>query len=495
MSKTLFVTYSEMVNNGIPQETIDQLSQSPALGFAIQRRVRLNDILSMFKGKTILPLEAEIEIQGRGFDCLGHQIKEVEAQSCLKDVLKKGDILLSLNGAQLSFLNKNTVYIKDQTVFSHLGEFLNEGEPLELEFFSEVRSDKSTMPMGQQSIAYEYRKATVTCKLIYEITDPKLIARIEKGRITQLPKLLKKKIFNQDHAIDQVYKRLKIYFAGLKDEAKPIGSYLLVGPTGTGKTELAKLLAQNLGFAMVRIDMSEYGERHTVSRLIGSPPSYIGYGDKTILEKEIGNTGRKVVLLLDEMEKAHPDLQQIFLQAMDNSRITLANGVEVDFNNTLILMTSNLGTVTKNSLGLMAENKILSVDMNTIRGHFLPEFMGRLSGVITFNPLNTDQAHLILEKFIKEFNQNQLASKKCSVEISQAAREHLVKIGFNQLYGARPLKNALQGDVFEKIADLFLFEDKVSAVISVDYINGEFTAQFKHEEPTAIGMSFELVSE
>jgi ATP-dependent Clp protease ATP-binding subunit ClpA len=469
-TRSMYVTYTDLLSAGVNEDRIKDLTKKPLLGYETERHFKFDDI----------------EVLGKTFSPLGKLLKEVNPQSALVGKIKAGDLLLEVNGAKFSHLNKEEIYIKDQTVYSSFSEFIKEGDEIPVTYLSPTRSSRSSSPMGMFNNEPQFDSSpitvTVTAKFLYKIIDREVIERIERNRILQLPKTLKKKLFNQDQAIDKVYKNLKVYFAGLKDKSKPIGSYLLVGPTGTGKTELAKLLAQLVDFSLVRIDMSEYGERHTVSRLIGSPPSYIGYGDKTILEKEIGNNGRKVVLLLDEMEKAHWDLQKIFLQAMDNSRITLANGTEVDFNNTLILMTSNLGTITKSSMGLGVSEKLLSVDMEQIKQYFLPEFLGRLSGVIQFNPLTEAQAQLILEKFIAEFNQNQMSAKNCSVKVSPSAREQLVKTGFNQLYGARPLKNALQGEIFEKIADLFLTGDSEGSSIMVDFNGTEYTAQFEAED-------------
>lgn len=473
-TRSLYVTYADLLSAGVNEEKIKDLTKKPMLGYETERHFKFDDI----------------EVQGRTFMPLGKLLKEVNPQSALIGKVKSGDCLMEVNGAKFSHINKEEVYIKDGVVYSSFSEFIKEGEEIPVVYLSPSRSNRSSSPMNMFNNEPQFDSApitiTVTAKFLYKITDKEVIEKIERTRIIDLPKTLKKKLFNQDQAIDKVYKSLKIYFAGLKDKTKPIGSYLLVGPTGTGKTELAKLLAQLADFTLVRVDMSEYGEKHTVSRLIGSPPSYIGYGDKTILEKEIGNNGRKVVLLLDEMEKAHWDLQKIFLQAMDNSRITLANGTEVDFSNTLILMTSNLGTVTKASIGLGESTKMLSVDMEQIKQYFLPEFLGRLSGVIQFNALTDAQAHMILDKFILEFNQAQMSAKNCTVQISQNAREQLVKTGFNQTYGARPLKNALQGEIFEKIADLFLIGgESDSPIIIVDFDGNEYSARFEEIPSTS----------
>lgn len=474
---TMFVTQDELVKSGATTDQIESMLKEPQIGYHINRHRKL---------------EQTYELAGKVFDGISEEIGDIAPQSCFRGTLKKGDLLFSINGATISYHHKQKVYIKNDQAFIAISEFCKDNEEVEIQYLSEQNSTRSTDPFRSgREVEYTQKKATITLKFLYELTDEKIVEQIERTRIRTLPAKIKAKIFNQDHAIDQVYKSLKVYFAGLKEDSKPIGSYLLVGPTGTGKTELAKLIASTLDFTLVRIDMSEYGERHTVSRLIGSPPSYVGYGDKTILEKEIGNDGKKVVLLLDEMEKAHWDLQKIFLQAMDNSRITLANGVEVNFKNTLVLMTSNLGTVTKGSIGLGGDGqKILSVNMDEVRSHFLPEFMGRLSGTVQFNPLQTAQAKLILEKFISEFNQNQLGSKNCSIKVSDSAKDQLVSKGFNQLYGARPLKHTLQNEIFEKIADLFLFATEKSSTIKVDWDGTEFTTNFEVDNQPTVKKGF-----
>lgn len=463
----VFMKESELIALGVTGEELAEIKKNPRLGYNPLRSVDLDHVIS---------------IQEKPFYIMGEEVGEIAPGSCLKDVMKKGNILVSINGAYFSVLNKTKVFLKGTQVFDKLVEIVKDGEEVEITFLSEVRTDKNTEMSGiPVQRKHRENKANVKVHYFYEVTDQKLILKIERSRILKLPSEIKSRLFNQDHAVDKVFKSIKLYFTQLKEENKPIGGYLMVGPTGTGKTELATLYAKQLGFNLVRIDMSEYSEKHTVSRLIGSPAGYVGYGDQTILEKEIGNDGKKIVLLFDEMEKAHPDLQKILLQALDNSRITLANGSEVNFCNTLILMTSNLGTVVKTSMGLGSDptQGLLTVDMGKVKGYFLPEFWGRLSGIIQFNPLSLSHAHIILDKFVLEFNEKQMSNKNAHVVLSQNAKDHLVSIGFDKMYGARPLKNALQGEIYEKIADLYLFEDEPTSTILVDYENNEFKASFQ----------------
>lgn len=472
MTKTIHLTESELQSFGIKGDDLVKIKESPKLGYTASRLVDLG---------------TQVVVQERPFIIMGEEISEISFNSCLKGVLKKGDILVSINGGYISTLQGKKIFIKTQKegnrAYTHLHEFTKANQEVEITYLTEKRQEKSTRQSNQEPALKEV-KVSVVINFVYEVTDPAIIARVERKRVIELPNQIKAKLFNQDHAVDRVFKRIKIYAAELKEVNKPIGAYLFVGPTGTGKTELSNLLAQALGFSLVRIDMSEFSEKHTISRLIGSPAGYVGYGDQTILEKEIGNDGRKVVLLLDEMEKAHWELQKLFLQAMDNSRITLANGVEINMSNVLLIMTSNLGTVTKTSMGLGndATESLLTVDMSAIKSYFLPEFIGRLSGVVQFNSLKEEHARVILDKFIKEFNENQMERKNAFVELSNKAKDQIIAIGFDKMYGARPLKNTLNEAIYEKIADLYLYNDEHEANIEVDFIGNEFIVKFKPTE-------------
>ena len=460
-------TMDELIRAGLTEEQLAEYASRPVLGYKL---IQHSD------------LERVINVAGKNFTRLGEIIDFTENTSCIHGIVKKGDIIISIHGCFLSTLNTKKVFIKEDQVYSHLGEFINDGDEVEISFYTENRGERQVDQMGQPRITYKEVRENVKIKFLYEVKDSKLSYKMQRAKLLSYPETIKNKLFNQDHAVDTLFKSIKIFFTNLKEPSKPIGSYLLVGPTGTGKTELAQLTAANLGFSLVRVDMSEFSEKHTISRLIGSPAGYVGYGDKTILEKEIGNEGKKVVLLLDEMEKAHHELQKIFLQAMDNSKITLMNGSEVNFANTLIIMTSNLGTITKSNVGLNGGDKVLSVNMEEVRKHFLPEFMGRLSGVIQFNPLTEAHAELILNKFIDEFNQRTLSEKGTFVNFSKSAKKQLIEQGFNVNYGARPLKNTLQKEIYEKIADLFLFQEDDADVkpnIRVDFIKNEFKVSFE----------------
>lgn len=366
-----------------------------------------------------------------------------------------------------------------------LCEFLKEGTTVEVVYAFYPVDPNSTRTQGGPPPVLKTAKCNLRVKFLYRVSDPESARILEAHQIKETPKMIKQKLFSQDHAVEQVFKSIKISAAGLKEKNKPVGAFILTGPTGTGKTELAKLLAKTLNYHFVRFDMSEFSLPHTVTRFTGAPPSYLGYGEKTILEKEVGSDGKKVVLLLDEMEKAHVDIQKIMLQAMDNGKITVGTGQEVNFENTLILMTSNLGTITRQSVGFTGDDKILTVNQEALNQYFLPEFRGRLTGIIEFNPLSRNHAAVILQKFVDEFVKTNLLDKGKTLELSEKAFNEIINQGFNSFYGARPLKNALNRLILEKIADLLLFNHSSDKGVVVDYSEEEgFKAYYRQLNPS-----------
>ena len=267
---------------------------------------------------------------------------------------------------------------------------------------------------------------------------------------------LKRVVFGQDNAITQLATAIKLARAGLREPNKPIGSYLFSGPTGVGKTEVAKQLANLLGVELLRFDMSEYMERHTVSRLIGAPPGYVGYVQGGLLTDGVDQHPHSV-LLLDEIEKAHPDLFNILLQVMDNGALTDANGKKVDFRNVILIMTTNAGAsdAAKESIGF-GRGKRQGEDEEAIKRLFTPEFRNRLDATIAFAGLSPEIIEMVVDKFILQL-EAQLADRNVTIALTAAARKWLATRGYDEAFGARPLGRLIQEHVKKPMADELLF--------------------------------------
>lgn len=275
----------------------------------------------------------------------------------------------------------------------------------------------------------------------------------DTAKLSNLEEELKTLVIGQDDAILKVVRSIKRTYAGLSQPNKPIASFLFSGPTGVGKTELAKSLASTMGIHFERFDMSEYMEKHSISRLIGSPPGYVGFEQGGLLSEAI----RKypyTVLLLDEIEKAHPDLVNILLQVMDNASLTDNNGYKANFANVVLIMTSNIGATERTVMGFNADSSISRHE--ALKSFFTPEFRNRLDAVIEFTPLDAAVVRDIVDKFIKELNL-QLKAKKVFVSISDNAKKHLAEIGYDKAMGARPLSRVIQENIKDPLVDEVLF--------------------------------------
>ena len=285
---------------------------------------------------------------------------------------------------------------------------------------------------------------------------PKSISRDDEKALKSLPMDLKRLVFGQDKAIEQVTAAVKLARAGLREPNKPIGSYLFAGPTGVGKTEVAKQLAMTQGLELLRFDMSEYMERHTVSRLIGAPPGYVGYDQGGLLTDAV-NQNPHSVLLLDEIEKAHPDIYNILLQVMDNGFLTDANGRKVDFRNVILIMTTNAGAAeaAKSEIGFGRGIKSDEQD-NAIKRRFTPEFRNRLDAVVSFASLSKDDIAKVVDKFVIQL-EAQLADRKIEFELTKGANLWLAGKGYDKRYGARPLGRTIQEYIKKPLADEILF--------------------------------------
>ena len=306
------------------------------------------------------------------------------------------------------------------------------------------------------------RRKTVTVKDVENVIakmariPPKSVSRDDKKTLSNLEADLQRMVYGQDKAIDALASAIKLARAGLRDGEKPIGSYLFSGPTGVGKTEVARQLARSMGIELVRFDMSEYMERHTVSRLIGAPPGYVGFDQGGLLTDAIDKQPH-AVLLLDEIEKAHPDLFNILLQVMDHGKLTDNNGKAVDFRNVVIIMTTNAGAaeLAKAAMGFeRAERE--GDDEEAIERMFSPEFRNRLDAIIPFASLPPKVMGKVVDKFVMEL-EVQLSDRDVTIELTNTAREWLAKKGYNRRFGARPLARIIQEYIKKPLAEELLF--------------------------------------
>jgi ATP-dependent Clp protease ATP-binding subunit ClpA len=297
--------------------------------------------------------------------------------------------------------------------------------------------------------------------------------------IENLDTIIKSKLYGQDSVVDTVLEKIYVSRAGLKSFNKPVGSYLFLGPTGTGKTELAKLLAESLGMKMIRYDMSEYQEKHSASKLIGAPPGYVGYDDGNLgggllisdLEKNPNS-----VILFDEIEKAHPDVSNVLLSLMDEGVVTSSNGKKADARNAIIILTSNLGASDndRNTIGFSTSLQKTGEDDRAVKEFFKPEFRNRLDGVCKFNQLDKLSIKKIVAKFINEIN-DLLLDKSLRIRLTESAVDHLVDIGYDDKMGARPLARKINDLIKVPLSKKILFEKiaKTSTIV-VDCENKEF---------------------
>jgi ATP-dependent Clp protease ATP-binding subunit ClpA len=301
---------------------------------------------------------------------------------------------------------------------------------------------------------------------------------------------IKDKLYGQDRAVDTVLEKIYVSKAGLKSINKPVGNFLFLGPTGTGKTELAKLLSETLGMKLLRYDMSEYQERHTVAKLIGAPPGYVGYEDGNLggglLISDI-EKNPNCIILMDEIEKAHPDVSNILLQMMDEGSVTSSNGKKADCRNAIIILTSNLGAADndRNTIGFTTALEREGEDDKAVKDFFKPEFRNRLDGIVKFAKLDQLSMRKIVNKFINELNEL-LLDKQLRIRLTERAVDELVENGFDSKMGARPLQRKISESIKVPLSKKILFENMiVGATIIVDYVEKKFVfqpvaADFKH---------------
>jgi ATP-dependent Clp protease ATP-binding subunit ClpA len=287
---------------------------------------------------------------------------------------------------------------------------------------------------------------------------PRQVSASDKSSLKKLEDDLRQVVFGQDRALTELATAIKLSRAGLRPREKPIGSYLFTGPTGVGKTEAAKQLAKTLGIELIRFDMSEYMERHTVSRLIGAPPGYVGYDRGGLLTEAIAKTPH-AVLLLDEIEKAHPDVFNVLLQVMDHGTLTDNNGKKADFRHVVLIMTSNVGAqeLARGFMGFGQRDTSGKADI-ALKNTFSPEFRNRLDARIHFDPLTPGVMERVVDKFVKELGE-QLSERDVTISITSAARAYLAEKGYDKDQGARPLGRLIQDEIKKPLGDELLFGD------------------------------------
>ena len=337
----------------------------------------------------------------------------------------------------------------------------------------ELAEAESTASDKERELVHEVVSEDEISKIVSKWTGIPVakLTESEKSKTLNLASKLKKRVVGQDEAVDYVSDAIIRSKAGIKDPSKPIGSFIFLGPTGVGKTELAKSLAAALfdnEQNMVRIDMSEYMEKHSVSRLIGAPPGYVGYDEGGQLTEAVRRKPYSVVLF-DEIEKAHPDVFNVLLQVLDDGRITDSQGRTVDFKNTIIIMTSNIGGADIAAAGGEITDELKNDVMAQLKSRFRPEFLNRIDEIITFRALSKDNISGIVDLLMADLN-SRLADREITIKLTESAKQHIIDQGYDQVYGARPLKRYLQKNVETLVAKMILAGSvSTQSAIVIDY--------------------------
>ncbi len=324
-----------------------------------------------------------------------------------------------------------------------------------IDVIDETGASQMLLPPAKRKRTIGVKEVEATVATMARI-PPKTVSKSDTELLRNLEGDLKRVVFGQDQAIHALSAAIKLARAGLRDAEKPIGCYLFSGPTGVGKTEVARQLASLLGVQILRFDMSEYMERHTVSRLIGAPPGYVGFDQGGLLTDGVDQNPH-CVLLLDEIEKAHPDLFNVLLQVMDHGKLTDHNGKQVDFRNVILIMTTNAGAaeMSKAAIGFGSTQRV-GEDEEAIKRMFSPEFRNRLDATIAFSRLSREMIGRVVEKFIFQL-EAQLADRNVMIELSPEAMDWVADHGYDELYGARPLARVIQEHIKKPLAEELLF--------------------------------------
>src|SRR5246127_2038974 len=347
-----------------------------------------------------------------------------------------------------------------------------------IDVIDESGAAQMLLPLSRRKRTIGLKEIETTIATMARI-PPKAVSKDDAEVLRNLQETLKRVVYGQDKAIEALSASIKLARAGLREPEKPIGCYLFSGPTGVGKTEVAKQLAATLGVELIRFDMSEYMERHTVSRLIGAPPGYVGFDQGGLLTDGVDQHPHCVVLL-DEIEKAHPDLYNVLLQIMDHGRLTDHNGKQVNFRNVILIMTTNAGAadLARQAFGF-TRNKREGDDHEAINRQFAPEFRNRLDAIISFAHLNADVIGMVVEKFVLQL-EAQLADRDVTIELSEPAKAWLIEHGYDEQMGARPMARVIQEHIKKPLADEVLFGKlKGGGHVRVVLVNDEATSRDK----------------
>ena len=450
---------------------------------------------TMDASNILKPALAEGSIRCIGSTTHEEYRKSLERDRALARRFQKIDIVEPTLDETVDILKGLRVYYEDYHSVDYSDDSLEAAAELAAEHMRErALPDKAIDVIDEVGSRHRvhperYESNTISVEDVEEVVSK--IARIpdinvegsEKERLATLEDTLKDNVYGQNEAVESVVQAVKLSRAGLTQQDKPVGNFIFAGPTGVGKTELARQLSSALGIEFIRFDMSEYMERHAVSRLIGAPPGYIGHDKGGLLTERIRENPH-CVLLLDEIEKAHQDIFNVLLQVMDTATLTDNEGREADFRNVVLIMTSNAGAdkLTENVVGF-GRGIDTSRSMKAIEKTFSPEFRNRLDDIVVFNTLPKDVVLKIVDKFVREM-EFQLSDRDVNVELSDEAREWLAEEGYDEILGARPLERTIQEKVKRPMADEILFGKlEHGGKVHVDVEDDELTFEYEPGEP------------
>ena len=397
------------------------------------------------------------------------------------------DTILILNGLKTIYENHHKIKYSNSSIkaAAELSQkYINDRKLPDkaIDVIDETAAAQNLIPRSKRKKIIGVKEVEETVSKMARVPS-RSISRDDKTLLSNIENDLKRLVFGQNKAIETLSSAIKLSRAGLREPEKPVGNFLFTGPTGVGKTEVARQLALALGVKLTRFDMSEYMERHSVSRLIGAPPGYVGYDQGGLLTEAVDQNPHTVILL-DEIEKAHPDLFNILLQIMDYGKLTDNNGKSVDFKSCILIMTSNAGAteLSKNAIGFASKGRE-GADTEAVEKIFTPEFRNRLDSVIPFSSLSSETMMHVVDKFIMQL-EAQLQEKGVSIILTNKARKWLSEKGYEPAYGARPLGRVVQEHIKKQLADKILFGDLVmGGEVLVDVKKSKIVLESNNTEP------------